>query len=49
MAWTEIAEVDTGYHHCLSQVRTLSETGRLDARTMVLLNPKFNEGMLSTG
>ena len=31
-----------------SQVRTLSETVRLDARTK-LLNPKFYEGMLSTG
>lgn len=30
------------------QVRTLSETVRLDARTK-LLNPKFYEGMLSTG
>jgi cobalamin biosynthesis Mg chelatase CobN len=29
-------------------VRTLSETVRLDARTK-LLNPKFYEGMLSTG
>ena len=31
-----------------AQVRTLSETVRLDARTK-LLNPKFYEGMLSTG
>ena len=31
-----------------NQVRTLSETVRLDARTK-LLNPKFYEGMLSTG
>merc|ERR1719420_1529714 len=31
-----------------AQVRTLSETVRLDARTK-LLNPKFIEGMLSTG
>jgi magnesium chelatase subunit H len=29
-------------------VRTLAETVRLDARTK-LLNPKFYEGMLSTG
>ena len=32
----------------LLQVRTLSETVRLDARTK-LLNPKWYEGMLSTG
>lgn len=31
-----------------AQVRTLAETVRLDARTK-LLNPKFYEGMLSTG
>merc|ERR1712032_647893 len=31
-----------------AQVRTLSETVRLDSRTK-LLNPKFYEGMLSTG
>jgi len=31
-----------------AQVRTLSETVRLDARTK-LLNPKFYEGMLATG
>ena len=31
-----------------SQVRTLSETMRLDARTK-LLNPKFYEGMLNSG
>jgi len=31
-----------------AQVRTLSETVRLDARTK-LLNPKFYEGMMSTG
>jgi len=31
-----------------AQVRTLSETVRLDARTK-LLNPKFIEGMLATG
>ena len=31
-----------------AQVRTLSETVRLDARTK-LLNPKFYDGMLSTG
>merc|ERR1719277_1784850 len=31
-----------------AQVRTLSETVRLDARTK-LLNPKFYEGMISTG
>merc|ERR1712154_431044 len=31
-----------------AQVRSLSETVRLDARTK-LLNPKFYEGMLSTG
>jgi magnesium chelatase subunit H len=30
------------------QVRTLSETVRLDARTK-LLNPKFYEGMLASG
>lgn len=33
---------------CALQVRTLSETVRLDARTK-LLNPKFYEGMLATG
>ena len=32
----------------LVQVRSLAETVRLDARTK-LLNPKFYEGMLSTG
>ena len=31
-----------------AQVRTLSETVRLDARTK-LLNPKFYEGMLKSG
>lgn len=33
---------------CPSQVRSLSETVRLDARTK-LLNPKFYEGMLASG
>lgn len=33
---------------CLFKVRTLSETVRLDARTK-LLNPKWYEGMMSTG
>lgn len=33
---------------CRAQVRTLGETVRLDARTK-LLNPKWYEGMLSSG
>lgn len=35
-------------HAARPQVRTLSETVRLDARTK-LLNPKWYEGMLSSG
>lgn len=35
-------------HSITYQVRTLSETVRLDARTK-LLNPKFYEGMLASG
>lgn len=45
---TDVPPSSSTYPRLHTQVRTLSETVRLDARTK-LLNPKFYEGMLSTG